>query len=86
MTRLRQVMLEELEPRNYDQGTIRYYLRSVEQYARTLDPTFCTALHISLLPVKSALIRLALSLRARLLHRIHNRCRLVLTRNRIQYP
>ena len=34
MTRLRQMMLEELERRNYDQSTIRYYLRAVEQYAR----------------------------------------------------
>lgn len=34
MTRLRQMMLEELERRNYDNGTIRNYLRAVEQYAR----------------------------------------------------
>jgi len=34
MTRLRQMMLEELERRNYDQSTIRHYLRWVEQYAR----------------------------------------------------
>jgi integrase/recombinase XerD len=34
MTRLRQMMLEELERRNYYQSTIRHYLRWVEQYAR----------------------------------------------------
>ena len=34
MTRLRQMMLEELQRRNYDESTIRYYIRSVEQYAR----------------------------------------------------
>jgi integrase/recombinase XerD len=34
MTRLRRMMLEELERRNYDQSTIRHYLRWVEQYAR----------------------------------------------------
>jgi integrase/recombinase XerD len=34
MTRLRQMMLEELKRRNYDQSTIRHYLRWVEQYAR----------------------------------------------------
>ena len=34
MTRLRQMMLEELERRNYDESTIRHYIRWVEQYAR----------------------------------------------------
>jgi site-specific recombinase XerD len=34
MTRLRQMMLEELERRNYNDSTIRNYLRWVEQYAR----------------------------------------------------
>ena len=34
MTRLRQMMLEELERRNYSQGTIRCYLRAVTDFAR----------------------------------------------------
>lgn len=34
MTRLRKMMLEELERRNYSQGTRRIYLRTIEQFAR----------------------------------------------------
>jgi site-specific recombinase XerD len=34
MTRLRQIMLEELERRNYSPGTIRCYLRVVADFAR----------------------------------------------------
>jgi len=34
VTRLRQIMLEELERRNYAPGTIRCYIRTVEHYAR----------------------------------------------------
>ncbi len=34
MTRLRKMMLEELERRNYSQSTTRTYLRSVEDFAR----------------------------------------------------
>ena len=34
MTRLRQIMLEELERRNYAPSTIRAYLRTVEHFAR----------------------------------------------------
>jgi integrase len=34
MTRLRRMMLEELERRNYSQGTIRCYLRAVAGFAR----------------------------------------------------
>ena len=34
MTRLRQMMLEELQRRNYSQGTIRCYLRAVADFAR----------------------------------------------------
>ena len=34
MTRLRQMMLEELERRNYSQGTTRCYLRAVTDFAR----------------------------------------------------
>src|SRR5215469_13614812 len=34
MTRLRQMMLEELQRRNYRDSTIRHYIRWVEQYAR----------------------------------------------------
>jgi len=34
VTRLRQMMLEELERRNYDESTIHHYIRWVEQYAR----------------------------------------------------
>ena len=34
MTRLRKMMLEELERRNYSAGTIRYYVRFVERFAQ----------------------------------------------------
>ena len=34
MTHLRQIMLEELERRNYAQSTIRAYIRTVERFAR----------------------------------------------------
>lgn len=34
MTHLRQIMLEELERRNYAPGTIRCYIRTVEHYSR----------------------------------------------------
>jgi integrase/recombinase XerD len=34
MTRLRRIMLEELERRNYSPGTIRCYLRVVAEFAR----------------------------------------------------
>ena len=34
MTQLRRMMLEELERRNYSEGTIRYYLRYVERFAQ----------------------------------------------------
>ena len=35
MTRLRKMMLEELERRNYSEGTTRHYLRYVERFANT---------------------------------------------------
>jgi site-specific recombinase XerD len=34
MTRLRKMMLEELQRRNYSQDTTRHYLRTVEDFAR----------------------------------------------------
>ncbi len=34
MTHLRQIMLEELERRNYAQATIHCYIRTVEHFAR----------------------------------------------------
>ena len=34
MTHLRQIMLEELERRNYAPSTIRAYIRTVEHYSR----------------------------------------------------
>ena len=33
MTRLRKMMLEELQRRNYSDGTIRHHLRSVTEFA-----------------------------------------------------
>ena len=37
MTRLRQIMSDELVRRNYSEGTARCYLRSVTEYARYFD-------------------------------------------------
>ena len=34
MTRLRKMMLEELERRNYSEATTRYYIRTVEDFSR----------------------------------------------------
>jgi integrase/recombinase XerD len=34
VTHLRQIMLEELERRNYAPGTIRAYIRTVEHFAQ----------------------------------------------------
>jgi integrase/recombinase XerD len=34
VTRLKKMMLEELQLRNYAQNTIRHYLRAVEDFAR----------------------------------------------------
>jgi hypothetical protein len=37
VTRLKKMMLEELQLRNYAQNSIRHYLRAVEDFARRLN-------------------------------------------------
>ena len=37
MTRLRKMMLEEIQRRNYSQHTTRYYIRTVEDFALSLS-------------------------------------------------
>jgi integrase/recombinase XerD len=37
VTRLRKMMLEELQRRNYSQLTTRYYIRTVEDFARRFN-------------------------------------------------
>jgi integrase/recombinase XerD len=37
MTRLRKMMLEELQRRNYSAATIRCYLRTVEEFSRRFN-------------------------------------------------
>ena len=34
MTRLRKMMLKELQRRNYYENTVRHYIRTVEEFAR----------------------------------------------------
>ena len=39
MTHLRKMMLEELQRRNYSEDTTRYYIRTVEDFARRFQPS-----------------------------------------------
>jgi hypothetical protein len=47
VTRLRKMMLEELQRRNFSEDTIRHYIRTVEDFARRF--TFPEATYIRLL-------------------------------------
>ena len=51
MTRLRKMMLEELERRNYSEGTTRRYLRFVERFAQHFGKSPDKLARISHIPV-----------------------------------
>jgi hypothetical protein len=52
VTRLRKMMLEELERRNYSEGTTRRYLRYVERFAQHFGKSATGSVPIIFAPIR----------------------------------